>query len=189
MRKYIVVSALIFLLGVVLGSMNLFQGVMQSTLAEMGDLTEAAGHWPNYDWGLFSMLMLNNASALLFALYGGAFFGLLPVYFLILNGMVVGYMGVQEASQGTLGTYVLSILPNGLFEWTAIILASAYGIRFGFLLLDGLISLPSPKGRARVKAGFLAYFRMLFPLMGLLLLLLLVAAGLEVFVSPWIFPA
>lgn len=189
MRKYIVVSALIFGLGVILGSMNRYEGVMQATLNEMADLTRAAEQWPNYELGLFSMLLLNNAGALLFVLYGGAFFGLLPVYFLILNGMVIGHMGAQEAAQGSGWEYVASILPNGIFEWPAIILASAYGIRFGFLLLDGLISLPSVKGRARVKTSFSSFFRSLVPLMLLLLLLLLFAAVMEVFVSSRLFGA
>ncbi|WP_058300233.1 stage II sporulation protein M [Gorillibacterium timonense] len=187
LRKYIIVSALIFGLGILLGCMNRYEGVMQSTLSEMADLTKAAEQWPNYELGLFSMLLLNNISALLFVLYGGAFFGLLPVYFLILNGMVVGHMVTQEIAKGSGWEYILSILPNGIFEWLAIILASAYGIRFGFLLLDGLISLPSQKGRARVKVSFTAFFRSLIPLMGLLLLLLFLAAGLEVFVSSRLF--
>lgn len=184
MRKYIIVSAIIFVFGIILGCTNRYEEVIRSTLGNMADLTKAAEQWPNYHLGLFSLLLLNNISALGSVLYGGVFLGILPIYFLIINGMAVGFSGIQEAANGSVWAYLLQILPSGIFEWPAMIMASAYGIRFGFLLLDGLISLPSEKGRMRVKADLIGFVRVLVPLMGVLLVLLAVGTVMETFVSP-----
>jgi stage II sporulation protein M len=183
MRKYIGVATAIFALGIVLGCTHQYADIMRATVDGMADLGKAAEHWPNYHLGLFTLLLLNNVSALASVLFGGAILGIVPIYFLIMNGMAIGYSGVQEAAGGFPLPYVMQILPSGIFEWPAMILASAYGIRFGFLLLDGLLSLPSETGRARVKNSFVQYVRVLIPLMGVVFLLLLVGSLLETFLA------
>ena len=183
MRKYLVVAAAVFALGILLGCTNRYEEVMRTTLESMTDLTKSAEQWPSYHLGLFTLLLLNNLSALASVLYGGVVLGIVPIYFLMMNGMAIGYSGVQEAANGSVLTYIAQLLPSGIFEWPAMVLASAYGIRFGFLLLDGLLSFPSAKGRARVKTNLIQYVRVLIPLMGVLFVLLLAGTALETFLS------
>ena len=47
-------------------------------------------------WSLFSRIILNNLLASVMAILFGFFFGLFPLYFLVSNGLTVGYLAANR---------------------------------------------------------------------------------------------
>jgi stage II sporulation protein M len=77
-------------------------------------------------------------------------------------------------------------LPHGIIEIPAIVIASAFGIRFGAILFKGLLSILSPRGRAACKEELLQFLRITPVLCVCLVVVLLAAAIIESTITPWI---
>lgn len=152
-RRLIVVAALIFILSGVFGYVN---------AEEVGRELEQAGVWeqlkdaariikedPSF-WTGFQVIFFHNMLSAMVMIGLGIFFGLFPVISLITNGIMIG-MVLQQASlstgQSPLSIFVTTILPHGVLEIPAIILAAVYGIRLGITLLGSLVSLFVPSKR------------------------------------------
>ena len=75
-------------------------------------------------------LLTNNWTAMLAAvLYGFVPFLYLPALTLASNGLLVGLMAAWYHSSGIpMGIYLAGILPHGIFELPALVLASACGV-------------------------------------------------------------
>ncbi len=118
----------------------------------------------------FLFIFINNALQSLLVILLGVFFGLYPVYFLEMNGYILGgvfNMGAGEI--GLIGT-LMELLPHGIFEFPAILLCAAAGLRVGYALVNRI------RGRTGlrqeiVKALRLYAFR--------IVLILIVAALIE----------
>ncbi|MBC8078829.1 MAG: stage II sporulation protein M [Gorillibacterium sp.] len=185
LKKYIAISAFIFILGIVLGYLNLYEGLMESTLNNMKELVKSMDKGNNQGLRLFGFIILNNLITIVLIIFSGALFAFIPIYFLIMNGMIIGYLAGHLEGETRL-SLVVGILPHGIFELTAVVLAGAFGIRFGFLMIDLVISLPIAKAREKVWIKFKVFIRSTIPLIGVLFVLLLIAAVIEVTVTPWL---
>lgn len=75
----------------------------------------------------------------------GAFFGIFPVFFLAINGMVIGYLlKLSIDGQMTISLFdlvVKTLLPHGILEIPALIIVAAYGLRLGKLLFSTMWAL------------------------------------------------
>ncbi|MBK9926269.1 MAG: stage II sporulation protein M [Anaerolineales bacterium] len=127
------------------------------------------------------VLFLHNArTTLAFLLMGLVSFGTLGLTLFMVNFALVG--GVLGAAQlvgfSPLLTFVVGVLPHGLFELTAIMLATAAMLRVGALLV-------SPNTDKSLGETFLLsladWFRVFI---GLVVPLLAVAAVIEIYLTP-----
>ncbi|MDR2830655.1 MAG: stage II sporulation protein M [Methanobrevibacter sp.] len=75
----------------------------------------------------FDSIFINNFKAILIEYIGAIFFGLITMANLVFNGLLIGYFG----SQIELKTFLLGIIPHGIFEIPGIIIGAAAG----FILL------------------------------------------------------
>ena len=75
-------------------------------------------------------LLTNNWTAMLIAvIYGFVPFLYLPVFTLAVNSMLIGLMAAWYQSSGfSMGLFLAGILPHGIFELPALIIASACGV-------------------------------------------------------------
>ena len=81
-------------------------------------------------------LFANNLEACILLFLGGASFGILTVLILSLNGIVIGAI-TEIISHGHSAIFIAAaILPHGIFEIPAFILAAA----LGFLMAQSLIA-------------------------------------------------
>src|SRR4030042_1884025 len=85
------------------------------------------------NFNVFEMMVYilnNNLKNSFFAMIFGVIFGIMPIFTALSNGYVLGF--VAEKSVLVAGPSVLlRLLPHGIFEFPAIILALATGIRLG----------------------------------------------------------
>ena len=188
MRKYMIVAAAIFLFGMVLGYLNLYEGLMDSTLNNVRQVLEKVDRGP-LSLGWFGFILMNNLSTILYVIFLGVFFAFVPAYFLVINGMMIGYLASHLSGEHAAQRLIVGILPHGILELPAIVIAGAFGIRFGFLLLDVIISLPVAAARSRVRHKLKLFMRSTLTLMVVLFVVLLIAAIIEVTVTPWLLNA
>jgi len=131
-------------------------------------------------------LFKQNAAASAYDLFFGLGLGLLPVFSIVLNFFAVGFLAGPYLTPslfpqipGTFGLFALSIIPHGIFELPALLLATAFGLRLGWLWL-----LPSSSGqRGRVLKKTVLENLAIAPL---IVVLLALAAFVESFVTTWL---
>jgi stage II sporulation protein M len=85
---------------------------------------------------IFVKLLFNNLEACLLLFLGGASFGILTIFILSLNGIVIGSIMEIVRQDHTPVFVAAAILPHGIFEIPAFIISAALGV----LLAQSLIS-------------------------------------------------
>lgn len=182
MRHYIIASALVFLAGMYLGfSSDQFHAFLYDQIKGISDIANKLHESEHPQLLFFIFIFLNNAIKSIFFIFLGAFLGVIPLFILLVNGMILGYV-LADASDSGGSVFVLfmkGILPHGIIELPAIIIACAYGIRFGILLLQGLFSLVRPSIRESKGQEIVRFLRMTLPLMIVLAGSLCIAAIIE----------
>ena len=87
----------------------------------------------------------NNLMVALLMIILGLFFGIIPIFILISNGLIIGYLMklIVDGSGESIGFFLVGILPHGIFEIPAIIISAAFGMRLGFAIFRYIINLKS----------------------------------------------
>lgn len=123
-----------------------------------------------------SWIMTHNLSVCFVAFAGGVVFGLLPLYLMFFNGLLLGVIGVACQQHGMSLDLWSFVAPHGSLELPSIVLAGAAGMRLGHgVVFPGIyrwrdsIALAGVEA-ARIVAGIIP--------------LLVIAGTLEGFFSP-----
>jgi len=80
---------------------------------------------------IFLLIFLNNSIKSFVAMLLGVFFGIVPVLFVFLNGLIIGFFAKFIGSEIGIVTFILLLLPHGILEIPAVILACSYGFWLG----------------------------------------------------------
>lgn len=189
---YIGFSFVLFFAGIIVGGTNpAFQSFLNSQLSgleQMVDMVEASS---NRTLLMILVIFLNNAIKSILVMYMGAFFGVIPFLFLVVNGMVIGYM-LQLIADSPVGMSVAEVivrglLPHGIIEIPAIIVACAYGLKFGALTFRASGSLLFSRNKLGGIGKEIEYFAIrTVPLMVILTVALLVASIIESTFTDWL---
>lgn len=128
----------------------------------------------------FLGILLNNWFAMLFSvLYGFLPFVFLPVLSIITNAVLVGAMAAYYTISGLpLALFFAGILPHGIFEIPALLLAVSTGVA----LCRNIIRLITRSARAVPMVEFLT--GLLQTMLLLIFPLILLAAAVESFITP-----
>lgn len=124
-------------------------------------------------------IFANNAIGALAAMLLGLAAGLFPLLFTVTNGLVVGI--VLETTMAKLGAgtgilvFLAGILPHGIFELPAILLATAIGLKLGCRAVQSVVRRRDLVSRELVQ-GVLIFLFWIAPM-------LLVAAAIETLVT------
>jgi len=188
MKHYLALSTIIFLAGLVVGGTNpaldAFIKGQISGLQQMVETIESSG---NPTIAMMIFIFFNNVIKSILVMYLGAIFGIIPVIFLAINGMILGYFISKAAEQGgdMLFTIIFKgLLPHGILEIPAIIIACAYGLKFGKIMFQGAGALI---GRSQGWGKMTEQFVMrTIPVMVLLVVTLLIAAIIESTLTVWL---
>ncbi|GBG09329.1 membrane protein [Paenibacillus agaridevorans] len=145
-RGYIAFAAIMFIAGIFIGGSNpAFRSFLDAQLTGLQQLVETVDQAENRTFAMITVIFLNNAIKSIFIIFLGAFLGVIPILFLIINGMVIGYLLDRVAetpdAMPVFELIVKGLLPHGIIEIPAIIIACAYGMRFGILIVRALGSL------------------------------------------------
>lgn len=83
---------------------------------------------------LIGFIMTNNIKTSFFGAVFGIFFGILPVFILLFNGYILGFVAENVVNNpiNGLGILVLwKLFPHGIFEIPAVLISIALGIKMG----------------------------------------------------------
>ena len=120
-------------------------------------------------------IFFNNLEACILLFLGGATFGIITIFIMSLNGIVIGAIIEIVHTDHTPLFVAAAILPHGIFEIPAFILSGAIGI----LLAQSLIAEWYGKGDAAADARRFGRLFILY-----VLPLLVIAAYVEAFITP-----
>jgi stage II sporulation protein M len=124
---------------------------------------------------IFVKLFLNNLEACILLFLGGASFGILTIFIITLNGILIGAIMEIVHKDHSIGFVVAAILPHGIFEIPAFIISGAIGILLAQSLINewynGTDTAEDAKKFARI---FILY----------VLPLVAIAAFVEAFITP-----
>jgi stage II sporulation protein M len=120
-------------------------------------------------------LFLNNLQACVLLFLGGAVFGLITLFVLSFNGIVIG--GILEMVGGKAGSLVMmaAIIPHGIFELPAILVSATLGLMLGKAVLREFSGDGNAAEQARILGGF--FVRYVIPFIAF-------AACVEAFITP-----
>ncbi|WP_150275568.1 stage II sporulation protein M [Paenibacillus tepidiphilus] len=128
-------ALILFLLGGVTGWLGtgsierLLAGQLEGLSKISGELRDSS----HPQWSFFWFIFMNNSIKCVAVIYLGALFGVLPAVFLLINGAVIGYVIHLSLQQGQdlFELIVKGLLPHGIVEIPALLIACAIGLQFG----------------------------------------------------------
>lgn len=181
MKHYFIVAAATFVLGIYLGYAHndQFLFFLQGQSERLRDIVEGMDRLDHSRWWMFFFIFSNNLMVCLVMIYAGAFFSILPLFALISNGMLLGFVADRIVPGEGWSMFLLGIVPHGIIEIPAILLACAYGIKFGTLTAKTLLLIPLASKRKDNGRQFVRLLKVTLPLALVLFGLLLSAAVLE----------
>ncbi len=142
---------------------------------------ERFGQSPALDINLSMQIFLQNITASLVALFGGLVLGLGSVLVVIVNGFLIGFVITSLFFSGVniigwLAVILGGLLPHGIFEIPAFLIAAALGLRLGIQWM---------KAESKGQRGEVFKKSLIQALIGLpaIALALIIAALIEVFIS------
>ncbi|RLI83100.1 stage II sporulation protein M [Archaeoglobales archaeon] len=128
---------------------------------------------------VFIIIFLNNALKSLVSLVTGFFFGIFPLLFIFVNGYLIGMVTFTKGSELGFLRIILALLPHGILEIPAVILASAYGMRLGGMFYRRVFKGEDADIANAVKFFLKKFLRIIVPV-------LFAAAFVETFITPTI---
>jgi stage II sporulation protein M len=127
---------------------------------------------------IFAIIFLNNSIKAFIAMILGLFFGLAPVFFVFINGYIIGVVVYAVGLRMGLKKVAMMLIPHGIVEIPAIILACSYGLWLGRMFFKRVtgerISI-----RSCIDTAIHCYMRTVIPM-------LLIAAFIETYITPHI---
>ncbi|MEW9670203.1 stage II sporulation protein M [Ammoniphilus sp. 3BR4] len=185
--RYLWLGTLIFIASGLLGYLNAeaIQSVAQEFMKELERIAEKIEKNGSVAY-TFWVIFQNNVLASLSMLGLGVFFGIYPLLALVANGVLLGFLLKVFALNGAnpLLILVLGIMPHGVIEIFAVILAAALGIKYGTFIFRLLGNLGNASRRTGILDDFKDSLQDLPFTVGAVIVLLFIAALIESTVTP-----
>jgi stage II sporulation protein M len=182
-NKYIVFAVFLFITGIVLGYLVFRYNpelVMKNIQNLLGNILKIGRAMEKQNkLYITGLIFQNNIKALLFMMFGGVAFGLVPFLGILFNGFAVGTVMAMNFYHGrSLAFFLAAMLPHGIMELPAIIIAAAFGLKTGAELIF-------PGNRSRIELLKQNLQNSVLAL-GLLVPLLFIAAAVEAIITPYL---
>ncbi|MDR9857539.1 stage II sporulation protein M [Paenibacillus sp. VCA1] len=178
-RKTLLFVTALFVLGIVAGwySTGVMAEFIDRQMGGIRDISANLSQTSNPKWNFFVFIFFNNSIKAVLMIFLGLFAGILPILFLLVNGMVVGFLVHASLEQGRslFDLVVKGLLPHGIIEIPAIIIACAFGVQMGLLLISSF----GGSGRGELKRKWSEGFRRAWTASVWIVILLFVAAIIE----------
>ncbi len=176
-KRWLLVAVFLFGIGLGLG-LATPPGITSLLTEDMAALEEFADLLtPLPQSSMFAFILTKNVSAVLVSFVLSPILCLVPVMALTLNGWIVGWVSNIVIQEESLGYLLAGLLPHGIFEVPALIMAEAVALSFG----TAMILTPFRKeGSQRLLSNLRQNLKYLIVAGGLFLL----AAIIETYVTP-----
>jgi stage II sporulation protein M len=179
-KRWLAFALKLFFIAMVAGALGyFFKPDFIKQIAKV--FTEKFGANPVPNFHLVKEIFLQNAIVSAIVLIGGMVFGITSFFIIFVNGFILGFifLSVFFGSGNLIGNFlylILGLLPHGIFEIPAFLVASSSGLRLG---TEWMQKSSSGKRFYVWKKDLGRAFRV-FPL---ILLALIIASFVEVFVT------
>ncbi|MBU9710504.1 stage II sporulation protein M [Evansella tamaricis] len=139
--KFVIAAMILFTLGgvgsflsVMVDPLHLYS-ILPAQMAQGVDPTNLGASDGMVDASLMSAsIMTNNIQVAFLAFAGGITFGILTLYILVYNGVIVGALAALFWHYGMTYEFWAYIVPHGMIELTAIFIAGGAGLLMGYKL-------------------------------------------------------
>ena len=176
-KPYVLILALVFAASFLAGTV-----APSSIRQQMTELFQVVvGNYRGLAGGmLFFNILLQNVMATIFVIISGVILGIVPAFAIGSNGFGLGVLYRQAAEVSGTSKAVLKVLPYGVFEIPALLIAASYGLWLGVMVVRKLRRRKecAPLG-THIEHAFRRYFAVVFPL-------LVVAAAIETSLILWL---
>jgi stage II sporulation protein M len=178
-RGFIAFAFVLFIVGIFLG--YLFSGqfsFLSSSIENLRRIGEQVHDKTAFNIGVF--IFENNLRVSLVILCLGVLLGIPSILGIVMNGALIGFLFASMGKAPTVSLlllFVFGILPHGIFEIPAFVISGAFGMKIGYVLLRPLV------GMTRLKSFGHVWKEVLW-IAPVVVMLLVVAAGIESFVTP-----
>lgn len=139
--KFVVVAMILFAIGGIGSFLAIMSdplhiySILPATIAQGVDPERLGSQNGAVDSSLMSAsIMTNNIQVAMLAFAGGITFGLLTVYLLIYNGIIIGALAALFWHHDKSYDFWAYIVPHGMIELTAIFIAGGAGLLMGYKL-------------------------------------------------------
>ncbi len=176
LRPFLIVAAGVFAVGVLIGFVR--GSVFPEATATIGPQIEAlvAPLRALSPVQIFLIIVVNNIVKILAMTFLGILLGVIPVAFLLLNGVILQIVAAKIlATSGPL-VVAAGLLPHGVIEIAAALLGAAMGLRLGVSAVRRL-SRREVSLRPALREAWWLHLRLLLPM-------LIAAAAIEVWITP-----
>ena len=176
LRTYILILALIFSAFFIAGTVAPVQ-FRQSGVDALQLFQD--NYWGIEGGKLYFALLVRNVMVSIMIMLSGVLFGIVPVFSMASNGLVLGIVCRQREDAAGIAKAALEVLPHGIIEVPALLIAASYGLWLGVTFIRRMRGRESTPIRFHIEHAFRRYFAVVFPL-------LIVAAGIETVLILWL---
>lgn len=168
-KPYILILALIFVASFLAGTLAPTSVRNEATKA----FQFVVDNYRGLEGGkLFFAILLQNVTTSFLILFSGVLIGIIPIFSMGSNGFILGVMYRHAAEMSGYSKAALKVLPHGVIEIPALLIAASYGLWLGVSVVRKMRGKESNLLRSHIEHAFRRYFAIVFPL-------LIVAAGIE----------
>lgn len=179
-RGALLLALLLFVAGGIIGWIGTgsIERLIHQQVEGLGEISGNLRDTEHPKLSFFIFIFLNNSIKGVLIIFAGVLFGILPAIFLLINGAVIGYLIHYSALQGEdlFALIVKGLLPHGIIEIPAILIACAFGLKFGGRVARFLFR---PGSEELKRNSWRSFFRLTATASVWIVLLLLLAALIE----------
>ena len=125
---------------------------------------------------VFAVIFINNAVKSFVNMILGLLFGIIPILFVAINGFIVGVVTAVVSRNVGLLKVLLMLIPHGILEIPAVLIACSYGLKLGVAVLNRVRG-KDVDIKLEIRRSVGVYLRYVVPM-------LLIAAFVETYVTP-----
>ena len=168
-KPYLLILAMVFAASFLAGTF-----VPSPIRRQMTEMFQAmAGDYRELSGGmLFFNILTQNVMATLFVVISGVIAGIIPTFAVGSNAFGLGVIFRQASEVSGYSKAALTVLPYGVFEIPALLVAASYGLWLGVMVVRRMRGKEGTPLKTHMEHAFRRYFAVVFPL-------LVVAAAIE----------
>ena len=175
-KRWILVAVSIFSIGLILGLVTL-PSVTSFISRELDVLEEFGGNLVPFTFLTAILIFAKNVLAMLVSFFLSPILCLTPILALALNGCLLSYVSVLVVQEESISYVLAGLLPHGVLEIPALIMAQAAALSFGTMTMLAIF-------KKEKRQLLLPNFKQNLKYLAIALALLLPAAIIETYVTP-----
>ena len=175
-RRWIFIAIFVFGIGLVCGSAT--PTSIASLISEDIDaLKEISSILVPFSALTVLLIFIKNASVILLSFVLSPIFCLIPILTLTINGWMIAFVSTAVIQEESFSYLLAGLLPHGIFELPALIIAQAAALSFGIMAILAMV-------KREKRSLFLPSLKQNIKYLLIALALLVPAAIIETYVTP-----